>query len=231
MGTIPSGITTTISPLRDRISGGFDGSFVALLPEAVHPPRHDAIYDREWSSAGFSDDYHETEYRKAGREQLEKFCASYSAAPPDVMHQEKPFELHFEHDVIVKGRMDQVNRIGEKEIEIVDYKTGKAKDSKKADESLQLSVYAIAAEEVLELKPSRLVFYNLTTNEAVGTTRDAKTLAKTKQTVAEVADRIRAKDFAAKPGFNCKYCDFEPLCPAHEQLISIRPAASETTSK
>ncbi|HSY58320.1 MAG TPA: ATP-dependent DNA helicase, partial [Terriglobales bacterium] len=194
-------------------------------------PEVAAIYDREWSSAGFSDDYHEAEYRKAGRDQLQKFYASYSAAPPDVMHQEKAFELHFEHDVIVKGRMDQVNRIGENEIEIVDYKTGKAKDTKKADDSLQLSVYAIAAEEVLELKPSRLVFYNLTTNEGVATTRDAKTLAKTKQIVAEVADRIRAKDFAAKPGFNCKYCDFEPLCPAHEQLISIRPVASQTTNK
>jgi DNA helicase-2/ATP-dependent DNA helicase PcrA len=188
-----------------------------------------AIYDREWSSAGFSDDYHEEEYRKAGREQLENFCRSYAAAPPEVLHQEKPFELHFEHDVIVKGRMDQVNRIGENEIEIVDYKTGKAKDSKKADDSLQLSIYAIAAEEVLELKPARLVFYNLTTNEAVGTTRDAKALAKAKQTVAEVADRIRAKDFGAKPGFNCKYCDFEPLCPAHEQLISIRPVTGKAT--
>jgi DNA helicase II / ATP-dependent DNA helicase PcrA len=182
-----------------------------------------AIYERQWRSAGFSDDYHEEEYRKAGREQLENFYRSYSAAPPEVLHQEKAFELHFDHDVIVKGRMDQVNRLGAKEIEIVDYKTGKAKDAKKADESLQLSVYAIAAEEVLEVQPARLVFYNLTTNEAVATTRDAKALAKTKQIVAEVADRIRAKDFAAKPGFNCKYCDFEPLCPAHEQLISIRP--------
>jgi DNA helicase-2/ATP-dependent DNA helicase PcrA len=185
------------------------------------------IYDREWSSAGFSDDYHEAEYRKAGREQLEKFCASYTAAAPDVLHQEKAFELHLEHDVIVKGRMDQVNRIGEREVEIVDYKTGKPKDRKKADDSLQLSVYAIAAEEVLELEPTRLVFYNLTTNEAVVTARDRKALAKTKQTVAEVADRIRAKDFGAKPGFSCKYCDFEPLCPAHEQLISIRPVSGE----
>jgi RecB family exonuclease len=183
-----------------------------------------AIYDREWSSAGFSDDYHEQEYRKEGRKQLENFCASYSASPPDVVYQEKPFELFLEHDVIVKGRMDQVNRINQQEVEIVDYKTGKAKDLKKADSSLQLSVYAIAAEEVLELKPVRLVFYNLTTNEAVVTTRDAKALAKAKQTVAEVADRIRAKDFAPNPGFNCKYCDFQPLCPAHEQLISIRPA-------
>jgi hypothetical protein len=46
--TVPSGITTSILPLRDRLSGGFDGSFVALLPEEVHPPRDDAIYDRDW---------------------------------------------------------------------------------------------------------------------------------------------------------------------------------------
>jgi hypothetical protein len=85
-------------------------------------------------------------------------------------------------------------------------------------------VYAIAAEEVLELNPARMVFYNLTTNEAVATRRDAKALAKAKQVIAEVADRIRAQDFAARPGYHCKYCDFEPLCPAHEQLISIRPA-------
>jgi len=129
----------------------------------------------------------------------------------------------------VKGRMDQVNRIGgENEVEIVDYKTGNAKDFKKADKSLQLSIYAIAAEEVLELKPARLVFYNLSTNQATATTRNAKALAAARHTVAEVADRIRAKDFAAKPGFYCKTCDYKPLCPAHEQLISIQPASCLT---
>ncbi len=184
-----------------------------------------AIYDREWSSSGFPDDYQETEYRKAGREQLENFHRSYVAAPPEVLYQEKPFELHLDHDVIVKGRMDQVNRLGEKEVEIVDYKTGKPKDEKKAKDSLQLGVYALAAEEVLELKPERLVFYNLTTNEPVATTRDAKALAKTKQTIAEVADQIRAGEFPAKPSFLCVYCDYKPLCPAYEQLISIQPAA------
>jgi len=185
-----------------------------------------AVYEREWSSAGYSDDYHEEEYRKEGRKELENFWHTYSANPPEVVFQEKTFELMCAHDVIVKGRIDQVNYVGpeQHDVEIVDYKTGKPKDSKKADSSLQLSVYAIAAEEVLELNPARMVFYNLTTNEAVVTTRDAKALAKAKQIIAEVADRIRAQDFAARPGYHCKYCDFEPLCPAHEQLISIRPA-------
>jgi DNA helicase II / ATP-dependent DNA helicase PcrA len=187
-----------------------------------------AAYDREWYSLGFPDDYQEEEYRKAGREQLQNFHTSYMAAPPDLLHQEKSFELRLHHDVIVKGRMDQVNRLGSQEVEIVDYKTGKPKDAKKAKDSLQLSVYALAAEEVLELKPERLVFYNLTTNEAIATERDAKALAKTKQTIYEVAGQIRASEFPAKPSFLCVYCDYRPLCPAHEQLISIQPAAEQT---
>jgi DNA helicase-2/ATP-dependent DNA helicase PcrA len=185
------------------------------------------VYDREWRSLGFPDDYQEEEYRKAGREQLESFHRTYLASPPDLLHQEKSFELHLDHDVIVKGRMDQVNRLGSKEVEIVDYKTGNPKDAKKAKESLQLSVYALAAEEVLELKPERLVFYNLTSNEAVMSERDARALAKTKQTIYEVAGQIRAGEYPAKPSFLCAYCDYRPLCPAHEQLISIQPAPAE----
>jgi putative RecB family exonuclease len=86
-------------------------------------------------------------------------------------------------------------------------------------------VYALAAQDVLDLTPGRLVFYNLATNEAVGTTRDKKTLAAVKQKIAEIADQIRAGEFSPKPGFSCGYCDFKPLCPAHEQLINIQPAA------
>ena len=77
--------------------------------------------------------------------------------------------------------------------------------------------------KLLDLEPERLVFYNLMTNEAVATTRDAKSLAKTKQKIAEVADLIRAEDFPREAWiFRAGYCDFEPICPAHEQLISIR---------
>ena len=181
-----------------------------------------AIYDREWSAAGFIDDYHEEEYRKAGREQLAAFHKTYCSAPADVLHQEKTFELPLEHDVIVTGRMDQVNRIDGNEVEIIDYKTGKPKDVKATAKDMQLSVYALAAEEVLELDPSRLVFYNLMNNEAVATTRDAKALKETREKIVEVADNIRARSFPAKPGFGCNHCDYKPLCPAHEQLISIR---------
>jgi putative RecB family exonuclease len=186
----------------------------------------EAIFNREWTAAGFQDDYQEEEYRKAGREQLAAFCETYSQAPANVLEQEKPFELPLDPDVVIIGRMDQINRIGERRVEIVDYKTGNPKRPKQADQSLQLSLYALAAQDVLGLDPEHLVFYNLTTNEAVATTRDAKALKKAKDTVADVADLMRAGDFPAKPGFVCRYCDFRPICPAHEQFISISPTIS-----
>jgi DNA helicase-2/ATP-dependent DNA helicase PcrA len=197
-----------------------------VLLQEVH-----AIYDREWSTAGFIDEYHEEEYRKAGREQLVAFHGTYCGAPADVLHQEKTFELSLEHDVIVTGRMDQVNRIAGNQVEIIDYKTGRPKDVKAAAKDLQLGVYALAAEEVLDLDPVRLVFYNLMTNEGVAATRDAKALEETREKIAEVADRIRARDFSAQPGFGCGFCDYKPLCPAHEQLLSIRPSQAAAGAK
>jgi DNA helicase-2/ATP-dependent DNA helicase PcrA len=181
-----------------------------------------ATYDREWYSAGFADDYHEQEYRKEGRRQLEEFHKKYSAAPADVLYLEKPFELPLDNDVVITGRIDQINRIEGKRVEIVDYKTGRPKDPKKAALDFQLSVYALAAKEILDLEPDRLVLYNLMTNEPVATTRDAKALAATKATIADVASQIRAREFPVKPGFGCRYCDYKALCPAHEQLIPIR---------
>jgi len=182
-----------------------------------------AIYEREWSSAGFPDDYQEQEYRKAGREQLEAFHRSYVAAPCDVLHQEKTFELPLEENVLVTGRMDQINRIADDEIEIIDYKTGRPRDQKQASNDLQLSVYALAARDVLELEPERLIFYNLMNNQAVATTRDEKSLKAVKQRIAEVADNIRAGEFSPRPTFSCGTCDYKTICPAHEQLVSIEP--------
>jgi len=207
--------------------------FVAELRKRGQVPREEvlAIFDREWSSAGFPDDYQEQEYRKAGREQLTAFHETYTAAPAEVLYQEKAFELPLENNVTITGRIDQVNRIDGDAVEIVDYKTGKPRDAKKASEDLQLSIYALAAREVLELEPKRLVLYYLMSNEAVATTRDAKSLAAAKKKIGEVADQIRAGDFSGKPGFGCGYCDFKPLCPSHEQLIPIRSAVESAPAK
>lgn len=189
------------------------------------------IYAREWKAAGFEDAYQEEEYRRAGLDQLRAFHGKYNSAPPNVLALEKPFELPLEHNIVVTGRIDRIDRLPDGTVEIVDYKTGSVKRPLDAKKSLQLSIYAMAAKEILELEPSRLTFYNLGINDATVATRDAKSLTQARQEVGEIADCIRAGQFPAKPGFLCNYCDYRLLCPEHEDLLTIHPARALAASQ
>lgn len=175
------------------------------------------IFEAEWTPAGFEDIYQEGEYKKDGLEQLRVFHAGVLAEPPEVLEQEKAFELPLENNVVITGRMDQVNSLGGRDVEIVDYKTGKPKPAAAARKDLQLSLYALAAREILERNPEDLTFHYLLTNERQITSRDTKQLGEAVETVQEVAADIRAGEFPAKPGFQCRSCTYRAICPAQEE--------------
>jgi DNA helicase-2/ATP-dependent DNA helicase PcrA len=184
------------------------------------------IYETEWISAGFEDEYQESEYKKDGIEQLRIFHAALLAAPPEVLEQEKAFELPLENSVIVNGRIDQINYLGQtsalghKNVEIIDYKTGTPRKDVDAKKDLQLSIYALAAREILELNPVRLAFHYLQDNAVQVTMRDKKQLDQAQKIVQETAADIRAGEFSPRRGFVCRGCAYRPICPAHEEPLS-----------
>jgi DNA helicase-2/ATP-dependent DNA helicase PcrA len=184
-------------------------------------------FELEWTSAGFEDEYQEQEYKKDGLAQLRAFHAATLASPPEVIAQEKTFNLPMENDVVLTGRMDQVNRIVEGEEEIVDYKTGRPRDDRSAKKDLQLSTYALAGREFFEWNPARLTFYNLQTNRTVSASRTDKDLNKVRGEIQETAADIRAGEFPAKPGFACRFCDYVPICPAKEQGAAASASGEE----
>src|SRR5262249_903593 len=142
---------TTIKRFIEQLKRG-----VALpFDEVVH------IYETEWISAGFEDEYQESEYKKDGIEQLRAFHSAMLADPPNILEQEKAFELPLENNIIKNGRIDQINSLGRNDVEIIDYKTGAPRKDTDAKKDLQLSIYAVAAKEILELNPVRLAFYYL----------------------------------------------------------------------
>ena len=60
-----------------------------------------------------------------------------SKALPEILEQEKGFELDLENNVTVKGRIDQINSLGRKDVEIVDYKTGTPRKDSEAKKVVQ----------------------------------------------------------------------------------------------
>jgi DNA helicase-2/ATP-dependent DNA helicase PcrA len=178
------------------------------------------IFETEWTSAGFEDEYQEKGYQQDGLEQLRTFHAALLEDAPRVLELEKSFALPMEDNVTIIGRMDQVNSLGHKDVEIIDYKTGKPKKDVDAKKDLQLSLYALAAKEIFEWNPVRLVFHYLQDNQIQVTTRDAKQLDEAQKIVLEAAADIRAGHFPPKPGFLCRSCAYKPICPAHEEALS-----------
>jgi DNA helicase-2/ATP-dependent DNA helicase PcrA len=202
---------TTIKRFVDQLRKGVKLSFDEVQ----------RIFATEWNSKGFEDQYQEEEYKKDGLEQLRAFHAGMMAELPQALMQEKAFELPLDNNVIIKGRIDQINALGNKrDVEIVDYKTGRPKKDADAKKDLQLSLYALAVKEILELEPVRLVFHYLQDNQRQETTRDAKQLDEAQRVVQEVAADIRAGEFPTKRGFICRNCAYRPICPAHEEALS-----------
>jgi DNA helicase-2/ATP-dependent DNA helicase PcrA len=201
---------TTIKRLLGQMKRGVKLSF-----EEVQ-----GIYEMEWTSAGYEDEYQEAGYKKDGLEQLKVFHAAMLEAPSQVLEQEKGFELPLANDIILAGRMDLVNSLGRNDVEIVDFKTGNPRKAADARKDLQLSIYALAAKEIFEWNPVRLVFHYLQNNQVQVTTRDAKQLDEAERIIQETAADMRAGEFSPKPGFACRSCAYKPICPAHEGALS-----------
>ncbi|HEU0369718.1 MAG TPA: PD-(D/E)XK nuclease family protein, partial [Candidatus Acidoferrum sp.] len=178
------------------------------------------MFETEWSVSGFEDEYQEGEYKKDGLEQLRAFHQGMTDELPEILELEKTFVLPVENNVVLKGRIDQINSLGGKDVEIVDYKTGKPKKESELRKDLQLSIYALAAKEIFELNPARLVFHYLQDNSRQETPRTVKQLDEALEIVQEVAADIRARSFSAKETFACRSCSYRPICPAHEEPLS-----------
>jgi DNA helicase-2/ATP-dependent DNA helicase PcrA len=174
------------------------------------------------------DDQHQRElYLKQGREQLTAFCESCAGATfPQVIHTEKTFQFPV-HGILVKGRVDRLDRIDGQRVAIVDYKTGTPKNEADARRSLQLSIYALAARQLWGYVPERLVFYNLETADEVSTSRDEKELRMAQDRIGEVAASMAAGKFDPTPGFHCRSCQFRTMCPGtEERLYTVELAAA-----
>ena len=148
------------------------------------------------------------------------FAAAREAAPPEVLETEHRFELQVGTTKLA-GRVDRIDRTGPDTVAIVDYKTGKPKSQEDADESLQLSLYAMAARELLGKSADRLILYNLENNTPVCSTRTPGELDAAKVRVQKAADAIAEGKFAASPGYHCTFCPYRNLCPATEKIVAV----------
>jgi DNA helicase-2/ATP-dependent DNA helicase PcrA len=181
----------------------------------------DRLFAAEWKPGTFGDKVAEDTYRGRVSTLLDNFWAGELATVGRAIHEELWFDLALLPDdggppVLIGGSIDRIDRLPSGGIEIVDYKTGRIGSQKGVDESLQLSIYALACRDALNLgTPERVTLYFTESATRLSTVRtDGQLDAARADILARVA-RIRSGDFAATPSGNaCHWCDYAPMCPS-----------------
>jgi len=124
-----------------------------------------------------------------------------------------------------------MDRLEDDSVAIVDYKTGKPRSQKDADESLQLSIYALAAQAKWNASVGRVAFHNLEDNSRIDTVRNQFDLEEARAKVGAVTQAIGEGKFPPKPGFQCGSCPYRNLCPATEKNFTLIKAASAAVAR
>ncbi len=186
------------------------------------------LFRQDLAAAKIQEAYQHELYEEQGVEQLLAFLAAAGSLPaPQVLHTEESFEIRVGPTTVV-GRIDRIDRRPDGGVAIIDYKTGKARDQEDADESLQLSLYAMAAREKWGYEVSALIFQNLTENVPVITTRTEAELLAARARVEKAAKGIAEGEFEAKTGNHCNFCAYRSLCPVKEKRIPHRVPSAQS---
>ncbi len=186
----------------------------------------DVVAQFKESLIGIQDRYQYDLYLAQGIRQLTDFLNHRRGKThPEVLHTEEWFEVRM-GGVTLTGRIDRMDRGDDGRVVVTDYKTGKPRAQEDADESLQLSIYALAVKEKWGYEVDRLVFHNLEEDAPVATRRNSAQLEEARQVVEDVAQKIADGCFEAKLGFHCNFCSYRSLCPATEK----RSFSSEKSS-
>ncbi len=205
--------------LGSVIHGALETFFKALQRDE-HPTKQDLLrwYETYFTSERLQNSLLTDTHHALGLERLSLYHDSIAKTAVAPLEVEKDFVIRLgEHTI--RGKIDRVDRVGSK-VRIVDYKTGKAKsndraeDQKFAQESLQFSIYALAAKEVFGWDVESLVFDYVYERTQLSTSRSDDQIAVVKEKILNLASQIQNHHFPANPGFHCEWCEYKEICPA-----------------
>lgn len=185
-----------------------------------------------WIGLGFRDERQSEVWRERVQEEVTAYLAGVDPARTPVGVERtaafKTTKLAF------FGRIDRLDDRGG-DLVVVDYKTGRAQPTEDdARTSMQLAMYAVAAERTLRAPVARVELHHIPTSTIAGVDLSTETRHRQLRRAAYTADDIdRAKAdlagggdpdtaYPARPSRACGWCDFWAHCPEGRATTPLR---------
>jgi len=175
------------------------------------------VFHRTWSNEGFLSREHEQKRLQSGEKALRNFYEKQEKSDIEPTYVEKDFSFMQDNDRIA-GRWDRVD-IRNEDVIIIDVKSSEVRRQKDADrrtkDSLQLSIYALAYQQIYQQTPVSVELHFLETDLIGQAPVTEKMLNKAIENTKEASHGIRSRNYTPKPGYmNCRYCAYSEVCPA-----------------
>lgn len=170
------------------------------------------IYEQKWIDDWYGSRGEHDEYKANGKKMLKEFYKTYQNELTVPKFLETPFTIHVDNATIV-GKIDRIDQISDG-VEIIDYKTGKAKtkESLDAGDKRQLLIYQLAANQHLGEKVEKLTFYYLEEGARVSVEGSEKEIENLKKWITKTVEEIKNTKFPLKPSdCKCLYKDLREL--------------------
>ena len=175
------------------------------------------IFHSSWRSEGFVTKEHEIQRFEAGKEAIKRFYKEQEQNGINPAAVERDFVVDLGMNRL-KGRWDLIEERKDGPY-IIDFKTSDVREekaaNKKAKDSIQLLLYALAYKENFKKLPAGCELHFLESGLVGKAVFEGKHIEKVLNMIDEAAKGIRARDYTAKPDYlNCDYCAFNNICPA-----------------
>jgi DNA helicase-2/ATP-dependent DNA helicase PcrA len=175
------------------------------------------LLEAAWRRAGFGESPREQAFLEQARDALIAYHRGLSDHEGEPVWFERPFAFTVgAHRV--RGRVDRVDRLPDGSYELIDYKTGPAKEPEQLAEDIQLSLYALAAERAWHVTASRQSYYYVLDNRKVPLPAGRRAPERRiSDAIARAGEGIMGLRFEPAPSYSvCSTCDYLELCPAAE---------------
>ena len=173
---------------------------------------------------GFRDIEEETRWMEKALAQLRIFVKTYDMNAQPMMMEEM-VEAEISPGLVLRGRIDRVDKLPDGSLHIIDYKTGNMTGEIDWE---QLELHALILSKRLSW-PVSTISYLYLDNSIIKTTNTSDAdLRKVHWRFLTVANTMRQeKQFCASISSWCRDCDFISICPGKSEAQSSVPSTSQ----